>query len=118
MKVLFCKISYMKYYKGACSIDQPYNGGAFVEENGYGHEEFNFRPIDFEGKGEVCVGFVETKSTRNDIRNQLHIERINGCENAKNDDFVDDVLVVFCATREQNDTVVVGWYKHATVYRN
>ena len=28
-----------------------------------------------------------------------------------------DVLVVWCATTDLNETSVVGWYKHATVYR-
>ncbi len=27
-------------------------GGKFVEENGYGHEEFNFLPIEMEGEPE------------------------------------------------------------------
>ena len=34
MKVLFCKISSMKYYKGASQKDVPYNGGSYVNENG------------------------------------------------------------------------------------
>ena len=35
MRILFCKISSMKYYKGACDQDVPMYGGKFVEENGY-----------------------------------------------------------------------------------
>ena len=42
----------MKYYKGACEKDVPLYGGKFVEENGYGHEEFNFLPIEMEGEPE------------------------------------------------------------------
>ena len=118
MKILFCKLSYMKYYKGVCDADQAYNGGEFVREHGRGHEEYNFLPADDENNNKVCYGFVETKSINGSTRNQLHIERINGCENAKNADFVEDVLVVFCATRQQNDNVVVGWYNYATVYRD
>ena len=117
MKILFCKVSGMKYYKGACEQDVPYNGGSFVEENGFGHEEFNFLPIDWEGKDEqVCVGFVEPKSNRGK-RNTIHIEKIEGCSAFKNEPLVDDVLVVWCATRQEGDVTVVGWYKHATVYR-
>ena len=48
MKILFCKISCMKYYKGACDKDIPYNGGSFVDENGYGHEENNFNAVQDE----------------------------------------------------------------------
>ena len=42
MKILFCKIACMKYYKGTCDKDIPYNGGSFVKEHGYGYEENNF----------------------------------------------------------------------------
>ena len=45
IKILFCKISCMKYYKGAGDNDKPLNGGKFVVENGFGHEEFNFLPV-------------------------------------------------------------------------
>lgn len=118
MKILFCKISGMKYYKGVCEKDIPYNGGSFVDENGFGHEEFNFLPIELEGSENMeCLGFFEPKSNRGK-RNTVHIERIEGCELLKKEDFVEDVLVVWCATRLQGDTTVVGWYKHATVYRD
>ncbi len=30
--IVFCKISSMKYYKGAGRHDQPFNGGSFVKE--------------------------------------------------------------------------------------
>lgn len=118
MRLLFCKISSMKYYKGACDQDVPVYGGKFVEENGYGHEEFNFLPIDMEDSMEPeCVGFVEPKSNRG-IRNTLHIEKIEGCEAMKKQPYVDDVLVVWCAKRDRGDVTVVGWYKHATVWRD
>lgn len=118
LKVLFCKISSMKYYKGACEQDIPQFGGKFVEENGYGHEEFNFRPIELEGEPTLeCVGFVEPKSNRG-VRNTLHIEHIEDCSALKNEPLVEDVLVVWCAKRERGDVTVVGWYKHAAVWRD
>ena len=118
MRILFCKISSMKYYKGACAKDQPLFGGKFVEENGYGHEEFNFLPIEMEESGVLeCVGFVEPKSNRG-TRNTFHIEKLEGCEALRREPFVDDVLVVWCAKRDRGDVTVVGWYKHATVWRD
>ena len=108
----------MKYYKGACDLDVPMYGGKFVEENGYGHEEFNFLPIEMEGIAEPeCVGFVEPKSNRG-VRNTLHIEKIEGCAAMKKEPLVDDVLVIWCAKRDRGDVTVVGWYKHATVWRD
>lgn len=127
-KFVFCKISCMKYYKGASIYDEPYNGGSFVKENGYGHEEYNFYErsindgwIDDSGvvsAGEYCLGFVETKSTSEGKRNQLHIEKINGCgAGLKKEPCVLGVTVVWCATSNLNETTVVGWYKNATVFR-
>ena len=125
MKILFCKVSCMKYYKGHCRKDRPYNGGRFVQENGYGLEEYNFFPAEMtespDGPSDnkkYCFGFVETKSTKDRRANELHIEKIDGCRAFKNEEAVDDVLVVWCATSDLNETSVVGWYKHATVYRH
>lgn len=120
MKILFCKISWMKYYQGAGPDDQPQNGGAFVDENGYGHEELNFLPIEFDGESEpLCLGFVETKRNPAAQRsNALHLEKIDGCELLKKEPYIDDVLVVWCATQQKNEAKVVGWYHHATVCRH
>ncbi len=73
-----------------------------------------------EADGVNCYGFFETKfkngyKSANRVNNQLHIERIDTC--AKNLNELDDVLVVWCATKERNEYKVVGWYQHAWVYR-
>ena len=117
MKILFCKISWMKYYKGVqAGLDEPKNGGSYVKEHGEGHECFNFEAVLDPDGTEWCLGFVETKETRANKRNELHFEKIDGCELLKNEPFVDDVLVVWCATGDR-DTSVVGWYNNATVFR-
>lgn len=116
MNVIFCKISWMKYYKGVIpGKDDAYNGGSYVLEHGEGHEQYNFLPAILEDNQEYCLGFVETKSTRNGKRNELHIEKVNTF--AKNEPMLDDVLVIWCATSLSNTTSIVGWYKHATLYR-
>lgn len=46
------------------------------------------------------------------------MEKISGCELYKKESKVEDVLVVYCAAHPYHKTTfVVGWYKHATVYR-
>lgn len=124
MRILFCKIASMKHYKGVQEgIDEPHNGGSYIAENCDGGEVYNFDAISLEGKeGKYCLGFVETKSTRKERQNELHIENIRGCESLKNEKAVEDVLVVWCATQkdentDKNKAVIVGWYQHATVYR-
>lgn len=126
--LVFCKISCMKYYEGASRHDVPYNGGSFVKENGYGHEEYNFFArnipdgwVDDSGSvigGDYCLGFVETKSTNANKSNQLHVEKILGFgDSFKTEPCVTRVTVVWCATSDLNETQVVGWYKNATVFR-
>lgn len=93
------------------------NGGEYVKEHGYGHEEFNFMPVMLDDEYEpICLGFVEPKSNSGK-RNSLHIEKIEGCNNLKHEPVAKDVLIIWCATRQQKDVTVVGWYRHAIIWR-
>lgn len=115
MKILFCRIAHMKYYKGIKEYkDEPKNGGKYVEETGDAHEKYNFKERFIDGEN-VCLGFFETKSTNGEYSNQVHIEKIKGCK--KSDNIIDNVLVIWCATAYENEFMIVGWYKNATVYR-
>ena len=91
-----------------------------VDETGDAHEKYNFTPMNMEGKeGLYCLGFFETKSHNGKDVNQMRIENIAGCELLKKEEAVDDVLVVYCAKHPAHKfTTVVGWYKHATVFRH
>ena len=116
MRILFCNIAYMKYYKGIIkNLDGPRNGGGYVQRTGDAYEKYNFLS-QASDMGERCYGFFETKSTNGKNANQLHIEKINNiskeCEKATN------VLVIWCAKFCHNRSVIVGWYKNANVYRN
>ena len=107
----------MKFYKGIHpGKDVPINGGSYVKMHSDAHEKYNFFPCFLDGQ-EVCLGFFSTKSTNGVDANQLHIERIDGAN--IQDDVVYNVCVVWCAKQVESDerTVVVGWYKNATVYR-
>ena len=99
MRILFCKISAMKFYKGVIpGKDEAFNGGSFVKEHGEGNEQYNFAPVISEDGQAYCLGFVETKSSSKGKHNELHIENIQGCDLLKDDQEVDDVLVIWCAT--------------------
>jgi tetratricopeptide (TPR) repeat protein len=104
MNVLFCNIAWMKLYDGFSDDDKPKNGGSYVKENEYGHECFNFQ--DYNGK---CYGFVMLNG---DMALELHFK-----EAKKHSAFLKDVLVIWVATNDANETRIVGWYKNATVYR-
>lgn len=120
MKILFCNIANMKYYKGNIpGVDEPQYGGEYVQQWGDGGEVYNFFPTPVDGEN-VCLGFVETKSTNRKTVNQLHVEKIEGVfpEDAPE---AEGVLVIWCAIHNNYDnsgrTAVMGWYRNATVYR-
>lgn len=121
MRIVFFNIAWMRKYIGnEDGNDTPLNGGEYVQMTGDAHEKYNFFPIKFSDDNcFYCLGFYETKSHNGKTVNQMHIENIDGCELCKKEDSVEDVLVVYCAKHPtHNFTTVVGWYKHATVYRN
>ena len=128
MRILFCNIAWMDYYQGIIpGKDEPRNGGFYVLKNNDAHEKFNFQSVQltkedtFYPDGNECLGFVGTKSTNGKDDNQLRIEKIEGCGALKKEQEVDDVLVIYCAKYPdslRNETYIVGWFKHATVYRN
>lgn len=102
MKILLCNVTWMLEYAGNTEIDLAVSGGAYVRQHGFGHEALNFLPID----GRV-YGFVQLKNKT------INISRLD----PKAGESIDDVLVVWRARSAVRGSVVVGWYKHATVYR-
>lgn len=96
-KMLFCNIGYMKEYNGPGEIK---NGGSFVEENGFGHEEINFKEVDG-----YCYGFVESSNEK------INLKRID--DNIINNT-LSNVTIIWCA-RGDNGRTIVGYYKNATV---
>lgn len=117
--ILFCNISYLPYYNTKLDNVVPQNGGAYVTKMKDAFEKHNFEECD-DGQ---YRGFVETKyrcgyetGIAVNAYNSLHIEKINS--SARNKEFIDNVLVVFCAKPENGHNVIVGWYKNATVFRH
>jgi hypothetical protein len=109
MKILFCNVGWMESYKGLTADDQIVGGGAYVRIEGMGHEVCNF--ARYHGR---VYGYVQPpKAEGKPGEGQINIDRLGG----KGEKFVDGVLVVWTATRPEGGTVVVGWYKNATVYR-
>jgi hypothetical protein len=100
MKILLCNISWMKKYRGTLN-DKPRNGGEYIAKNGFGHEAINFQPHNG-----FVYGFVQLHT------GTINISRLDGEAN----DSTEDVLVVWRA-RSSIGSVVVGWYKHAVVFR-
>ena len=104
MKIIFCNIAYLRYYDGRIAGElKPNTGGRWVKENEDAHEKWNFLNMD-----SVCYGYVQGLS------DNMHIERFDGV--SKSNATAEDVTVIWCALKG-NKTVIVGWYEHATAYR-
>jgi hypothetical protein len=102
MPTLLCHIVWMPSYAGESEV---YAGGHdYVREEGYGHELFNFTPLDG-----FCYGYVQSRSGTVDIRRL-------GADHAET--FVDDVTVIWTATSPEGARVIVGWYRGARIFRN
>lgn len=103
--MLFCNIGWMHLYQGQNTEDQLIGGGKFPVKNKRGHEMCNFYPYE-----NVIYGFVPTKGMR--------LGRLSARDHRAN--YVEGVDVIWTAVdRYKNDgqTVIVGWYRNATVYR-
>lgn len=99
-------------------LDKPINGGAYVQKEQDAYEKYNFQ----ECEDGYYRGFVETKhregykeGNKNNTYNQIRIENIDPSYKGKHS--VENVLVILCAKPKKSKTVIVGWYKNATVYR-
>ena len=102
-RVVFINLTEMDYYNGLEANLR--GGGRFVEQNGYGHEIFNFRPDN--GK---CYGYTPAWGN-------INLARISGTVNHDAlGDYIDDVLVVFTCSRESEGRIICGFYQHAQVY--
>lgn len=102
-RLIFFNIGWMRHYDGNSSDDQIERGGRYNQDS-IGHEVCNFT-----NNGGNVYGYVQP------VGETIKIERIGA---SKKDEKIDGVTVVWTAGPESGGTVVVGWYKDATVYRN
>jgi len=92
----------MRFYKGLDN-DSIVGGGSHVNKYGEGGEIYNF--LD---RGGTTYGYVQP------ARSGINIDRLGA---SSDDAYIDDVLVVWIATKPGAGPRIIGWYKHATVYR-
>ena len=105
-RMIFFRTGWMNRYRGLDG-DDIHGGDAFVKQNGFGYEIFNFQ--EFNGQIYGYVPVIE-KAPRININNL-------GATNAE--EHVPNVLVVWTARSPQRNEgiYVVGWYRNATVHR-
>jgi hypothetical protein len=127
MRIVFCDIAWMKYYKGKSDNDMPVSDEALQEDDEHALDSNLFKVIhtissESLEEGTYCFGAIEKRYNTNEnnekFRHQLHIENIYGSQTLVENDRVEDVLVIWCAKEEHGTTTVVGWYKQATLFRD
>lgn len=102
--LLFCNIGWMTKYQGQTDDDKIIGGGRYVKIEKRGHEVCNF----VAARGKV-YGYVQPVGSR------IAIRKLGAPPDAE---FVGGIDVVVTARRPGGDTVIVGWYKNATVYEH
>ena len=103
-RILFANIGWMNYYQGFNSGDTISGGGSYRDDDK--HEAYNFQNLNG-----MCYGYVQP--VRWGSIKLSRIDPIVGNDKEK----IEDVLVIWTARRPgEGGTVIVGWYKHATVY--
>lgn len=101
--LLFCNIGWMKEYQGQTDTDKIIGGGQYVRVQKRGEEVCNFVVA-----GGRVFGYVQPVGSR------IALDKLGALPNA---DRLEGVDIAITAHRPGGDTVVVGWYKNATVYR-
>lgn len=102
-KIIFFNIGWMKNYQGMANGDDIRGGGAYVQENKYGHEIFNFVPHNG-----FVYGFVQPPRSTS-----INMGRLG----AGDKDSIDNFLVVWTSTEPSGGTYIIGWYKNATLFK-
>lgn len=102
--MIFLNTAWMERYEGLIGNDSEiHGGGSYVEEYGYGHEIFNFKTI-----GSKVYGYAQAGGSNN-------LQRLGA---DRDDEYIEDILLVFTATHKDGGTYIVGWYKDATFFKD
>ncbi|AYJ85175.1 DUF3883 domain-containing protein (plasmid) [Sphingomonas paeninsulae] len=104
--IIYFNIGWMKHYAGASADDPTIGGHGWLADNKHGLESFNFLPT----KNGELQGYRPPGK-----RDKVNIDRLGA---KPGEDAIEGVLAVWLAREPgSGKTLVVGWYRSATVYR-
>ncbi len=104
--IIYFNIGWMERYAGVSDTDETKGAHGYLQEHRHGAEAFNFAPTP---EGRVRGYRPPGTRTRTDIA---------ALGAPRGFDAIDGVLVVWLAREPASGrTLVVGWYRNATVYR-
>ena len=118
MNAILCRIGWMNTYSGPGRIYFGKTDDDFYERDGICGEYWNF----LHGEDGIIRGFVMlTARDRNgDYTGTININRLGA---NSNDEYIDDIMVIFYAPQPDNNSryvinYVVGYYQNARIFRN
>lgn len=110
--MVFLRVGWMNRYQGIAETgDTIARGGAYVDERGFGHEIFNFKPF-----GGMVYGYVQPPRGGRDRWEdaRINLSRLGVRAHAVS---VPGILCIWVATSPEGGAVIIGWYRNATIYR-
>lgn len=107
-KAVFVRVGWMRFFTGSTLGDERPIGGGSYNRTRTGGEIYNFRATS--GR---LYGYFRPAAHDGSIS----LDRIDPASGSDTKS-LKDVLVVFIARRPTGGQVVVGWYRHATVFQN
>ena len=109
MKCLVCRISWMETY--ASTQEASYSQQKYIVDKNTPYESLNFKP-DNEG---MYYGYVPVGGDAKGKPRAINIDKLGA---KTSDGSIDGITVIFVAKPPNSgSSVVVGWYRNATVYR-
>lgn len=127
MAYLFCNVGWMEYYGSENNDDNIVGGGAHVDRESHGFEVCNFASYENQIYGYVQPPGSKSPNIKSDAdtgvkssipekfeRVKINIDRLGA---DSNDDFIQNVNVIWTAKPPGGRTCIIGWYINATVYR-
>ncbi len=101
--IVFFNIGWMEHYDGVTKEDYPPQGGGQYNHENIGHEACNFSK-----NKNLYYGYVQPRN------GTILLENLGA---SKKDDEINGVTIFWTATLPEGGTVIIGWYRNATIYR-
>lgn len=106
--IIVFRVGWMKNYRGSHE-DGIHSDAKFIQSEEYGHEMYNFLP--YEGN---MYGFVQPPGKGDYYQQTIRIERLGADKHAGS---IENILVAWVAPKAEGGIYLVGWYRHATIFR-
>lgn len=109
-------VAWMEHYRGEWGVGTIINGGLFISQNHWGGEMFNFK----KNENGTKYGYVEPGESNAGNPRNINISNLITRPGAvRTVPSLNDVLIAWVARPPTADeTVMVGWYKDATLFRS